>query len=218
MEEQISQPVQQPAVIRAAAKIISYIFHPLFLPTYVFFWLLQRFPYEFAGITPMLLFARKITVFWMTAFFPAFAVFLLWRLKFIDNIYLRTQRERIAPYIISMIFYWWMWYLSRNFTDQPLVLKFYFLSVFFATSAGLICNAFFKISMHAMGVGGLLIFAFITAFYYQVYPGADLSIIMIIAGLVCTARLVLSEHNNFEIYAGFIVGVLCQLIAFWVSQ
>src|SRR6478736_7017858 len=86
------------------AKVLSYIFHPLFIPTYVFFWLLIRFPYQFAGITPMALFARKITVFWMTAFFPTFAVFLLWRLKFIDSIYLKTQRERIAPYIISMIF------------------------------------------------------------------------------------------------------------------
>ncbi len=218
MEQEISQPVQQPAVIRAAAKIISYVFHPLFLPTYVFFWLLARFPYEFAGITPLGLFARKITVFWMTAFFPAFAVFLLWRLKFIENIYLRTQRERVAPYIISMIFYWWMWYLARNFTDQPIALKFYFFSIFIATAAGLICNAFFKISMHAMGVGGLMIFAIITAFYYQVYLGADLSIVLLITGLVCSARLVLSEHSNFEIYAGLIVGAVCQLIAFWVSQ
>ncbi|HNP21560.1 MAG TPA: hypothetical protein PKM63_10990 [Panacibacter sp.] len=218
MEQQISQPVQQPAVIRAAAKIISYVFHPLFLPTYVFFWLLARFPYEFAGITEMSLFARKITVFWMTAFFPAFAVFLLWRLKFIDNIYLRTQRERVAPYIISMIFYWWMWYLARNFTDQPTALKFYFFSIFIATAAGLICNAFFKISMHAMGVGGLMVFAILTAFYYQVYLGADLSIVLIITGMVCSARLILSEHSNFEIYAGLIVGALCQLIAYWVSQ
>src|SRR6185436_3221271 len=103
------QPLKISTVI---AKVISYIFHPLFIPTYVFFWLLIRFPYEFSGITPLALFARKITVFWMTAFFPAFSVFLLWRLKFIDNIMLRSQKERIAPYIITMIFYWWMWYLS----------------------------------------------------------------------------------------------------------
>ena len=218
MQQEISQHAQQPPVLRIGAKIISYVFHPLFLPTYVFFWLLLRFPYEFAGITPMALFARKITVFWMTAFFPAFAVFLLWRLKFIDSIYLKTQRERIAPYIISMIFYWWMWYLSRNFTDQPVVLKFYFFSIFIATTAGLMCNTFFKISMHAMGVGGLLVFAVFTAFYYKLYLGADLSIVMIIAGMVCTVRLILSEHSNFEIYAGLVVGIFCQLIAIWVSM
>jgi hypothetical protein len=199
------------------AKIISYIFHPLFIPTYVFFWLLSRFPYAFAGITPMALFARKITVFWMTGFFPAFAVFLLWRLKFIDSIMLRSQKERMAPYIITMIFYWWMWYLSRNFTDQPIVLKFFFLSLFFATIAGLIFNNFFKISMHGMGVGGLLVFVLITCFYYQAYLGLDITVAMLIAGIVCTARLILGEHNNFEVYAGLTVGALCQLIAYWVS-
>ena len=199
------------------AKIISYIFHPLFIPTYVFFWLLIRFPYQFAGITPMALFARKITVFWMTAFFPAFSVFLLWRLKFIDNIMLRTQKERIAPYMITMIFYWWMWYLSRNFTDQPMVLKFFFLSIFFATILGLVLNNFFKISMHGMGVGGLLVFIIITNFYYHTYLGIDIAIVTLITGIVCTARLILWEHNNFEVYSGLIVGVLCQLIAFLVS-
>jgi hypothetical protein len=208
---------QQVSFARIPAKIISYIFHPLFIPTYVFFWLLNRFPYAFAGITPMALFARKITVFWMTAFFPAFAVFLLWRLKFIDSIMLRSQKERMAPYIITMIFYWWMWYLSRNFTDQPVVLKFFFLSVFFATVAGLILNSFFKISMHGMGVGGLLVFVVISSFWYQAYLGLDITVAMLITGTVCTARLILGEHNNFEVYAGLIVGALCQLIAYLVS-
>ncbi|MFX9915856.1 hypothetical protein ABTP64_18780, partial [Acinetobacter baumannii] len=80
-------------------------------------------------------------------FFPAFSVFLLYQLKFIENIYLRSQKERIAPYIITMIFYWWMWYLSRNFTDQPEVLRFFFLGIFLSTVVGLIANNFFKISM-----------------------------------------------------------------------
>ena len=207
----------QPGYIKIPAKILSYIFHPLFLPTYVFFWLLLRFPYEFAGITPMALFARKITVFWMTAFFPAFSVFLLWRLKFIDSIMLRSQKERTAPYMITMIFYWWMWYLSRNFTDQPEVLRFFFLSIFFATIAGLVLNNFFKISMHGMGVGGLLVFVIITNFFYQTYLGVDLALITIITGLVCSARLILNEHNNFEVYGGLLIGALCQLLAFYFS-
>ncbi len=209
------QPVSFSTVL---AKIISYIFHPLFLPTYIFFWVFMRFPYEFAGITPMLLFARKITVFWMTAFFPAFAVFLLWRLKFIESILIKQSKERIVPYIISMIFYWWMWYLSRNFTDQPLVLKFFFFGIFLSTVFGLILNSFFKISMHAMGVGGLLAFMLIACFYYQSYLGVDIAILTIITGLVCTSRLLLSDHDNFEVYTGLLVGVLCQLIGFWVGR
>jgi len=217
MEKEISPRYLSNNALQVSAKIISHIFHPLFIPTYIFFWLLLRFPYGFAGITPMLLFARKVTVFWMTAFFPAFAVFLLWRLTFIESIYLKTQRDRIVPYIITMIFYWGMWYLSRNFTDQPEVLKFFLLSIFIATSAGLVLNSFFKISMHGMAMGGAFVFVLATNFFYQTYLGAEIAAAALIAGLVCSSRLILGGHNNFELYAGFIVGVLCQLIAFWVG-
>src|SRR5690349_9323551 len=98
MEKNVAITMDQPLYLRVIAKIISYIFHPLFIPTYIFLWLALRFPYEFAGITPTGLMLRKISVFWITAFFPAFSVFLLWRLKFIDSIFLKTKKERIIPY------------------------------------------------------------------------------------------------------------------------
>lgn len=210
--------VQQPSILKILARIFSYVFHPLFLPTYIFLWLTLKFPYAFAGITPFTLFTRKITVFWMTGFFPAFSVFLLYQLKFIENIYLRSQKERIAPYIITMIFYWWMWYLSRNFTDQPEVLRFFFLGIFLSTVVGLIANNFFKISMHAMGVGGALMFMILTSFYYHVYLGSDISSIIIIAGVTCSSRLLLNEHGAFEVYFGLFTGILCQALAYYFAM
>lgn len=207
-------PVYSSKAYQLFGKLVSYIFHPLFIPTFVFFWLLQRFPYEFSNITPFDLFARKITVFWMTAFFPAFSVFLLWRLKFINSIFLKTSQERIIPYIITMIFYWWMWYLSRNFTDQPAVLKMFFFGIFLSTAAGLILNSFFKISMHGLGVGGMAAFVILTCYFYHQYLGFDIVIALLILGLVATARLLISSHNSFEIYSGIMVGIFCQLIAF----
>ena len=214
MNEEVLEIQEQPVAARVIAKIISVIFHPLFIPTYIFFWLLWRFPAEFAGITPMQLFARKFGVFWMTGFFPAFSVFLLWRLKFIESIQLKTQRERIAPYIITMIFYWWMWYLSRNFTDQPAVLKFFYFGIFLCTVFGLIINSFQKISLHAMGAGGAVACAILTSLYCHVFLGGDIAFITIAAGLTCTARLYAGSHNNNEIYLGFLVGVLCQLMGY----
>ncbi|MBS1731542.1 MAG: hypothetical protein JSS67_12320 [Bacteroidetes bacterium] len=203
---------------RIFAKIVSYIFHPLFLPSFIFLWLRVRFPFEFPGITPKVLFEKTFSVIWITAFFPAFSVFLLWRLKFISNIFLRTAKERIAPYIITMIFYWWMWYLSRYFTDQPEILKAFYFGIFVATVFGLILNNFMKISMHAMGVGGILTFVIITCFYYQVYLGLDMAVTTIVTGLVCSCRLALSEHSKGEIYLGLFVGIFCQLIGYWIAM
>jgi membrane-associated phospholipid phosphatase len=71
--------------------------------------------------------------------------------------------------------------------------------------------------MHAMGIGGALAFVIITGFYYGVYLGTDITIIALLAGLVCTARLLLGHHNNLQIYAGLILGILCQLIGYWAG-
>lgn len=214
MEELTIDHVYPQAYLRIPAKIISVLLHPLFIPTYIFFWLTLRFPSEFEGITPFLMLMRKINVFWMTAFFPAFAVFLLWRLKFIKNVKLSTQRERIIPYVITMIFYWWMWYLSRFFTDQPAVLRFFYFGIFLTTVLGLTTNNFIKISMHAMGVAGAFMFVVLTCFYYQQFLGVDLTIVTLLAGIACTARLLLNEHQGSEMVLGFITGAFCQLIAY----
>lgn len=201
--------------MKQIAKIVAYIFHPLFIPTYFFIYLIQYFPIEFAGITEWQLKLRLFGVFWLTAFFPAFSVFLLWRLKFSESIYLRTQKERIIPYIITMFFYWWMRYLSMNFSDQPAVLKFFFTGIFMATVVGLIANNSFKISMHAMGVGGMAAAIVLTSFYYQESNGLPMSIVLFITGLVCTGRLLTESHSAKETYLGLFAGIICQLIAYY---
>ena len=200
------------------ARIISYVFHPLFIPTYIFIFLICRFPYEFAGITEWQLKLRLFGLFWITAFFPAFSVFLLWRLKFSESIFLRTQKERIVPYIITMFFYWWMYYLSRNFSDQPVVLKFFYMGIFIATVFGLTLNNYYKISLHAMGAGGALAAVILFAMYYRMPLGVSMSITVILAGLVCTSRLLVSDHTNKEIYAGLFVGIGCQVGAYYFTM
>lgn len=205
---------KQPLLLVLLAKLISYVFHPLFIPTYIFFFLMQQVPYEFAGISPWQLKMRLFGLFWLTAFFPAFAVFLLWRLKFSESIFLRTKKERIIPFVITMFFYWWMYYLSRNFTDQPAVLKFFFMGIFIATSLGLVINNFIKISLHAMAAGGGAMAMILFSYYYQVPFGFFISLSLILTGLICTSRLLVSDHTNAEIYYGLLVGAGCQLIAY----
>jgi hypothetical protein len=202
-------------ILKGLASLISYLFHPIFIPTYVFLFLMWQFPYEFAGITDWQLKMRLFGVFWLTAFFPAFAVFLLWRLGFSNSIYLRTQKERIVPYVISMFFYWWMYYLSRNFQDQPIVLKFFFMGIFLATVFGLMLNNYFKISLHGMGVGGGASAIVLFALHYGAPFGGMISIAILLAGIVCTARFLVSDHTNKEIYTGLMVGVACQVFAYW---
>ncbi|MCU0321421.1 MAG: hypothetical protein MUE72_03345 [Chitinophagaceae bacterium] len=216
MESFVEETYHPNKVLVFVAKILSYAFHPLFIPTYIFLFLGYQFPMEFAGLTDKGYKLKLFGLFWMTAFFPAFAVFLMWRLKFIDNIFLRTQKERIIPFFVSMFFYWWMYYLGKNFKDQPEVLKFFFFGIFISTSIGVIINNYIKISLHGMAMGGALTAIVLFSFYYQTSLGLPIIIATIITGLVATSRFIAGSHTNTEMYGGLILGCICQLVAYWV--
>lgn len=199
------------------AKLLSYICHPLFIPTYFFLWVEYRFPEQSAGASLDTIQLRLIGVFITTAFFPALTVFLLWRLKFIQNIYLRTNKERIVPYLASMIFYWWMWYLARGFNDQATVLRYFYLGMFIATIPAVVLNTFSKVSMHAMGVGGFCTALLFTNIFYQTHLGFDTTLALLIAGTVLSARIFLKEHLSSEIYIGLFIGICSQVLSFWLA-
>ena len=202
-------------LLQIGAKLVSYIFHPLFIPFYFFLFLVYQFPYEFTVSMAFELKLKLISTFIMTAFFPAFAVFLLWRLNFIQSIFLKTQKERIIPFFITMFFYWWMYYLGRTMKDQPQMLKVFYFGIFISTAIGVIINNFIKISLHGIAMGSVLMAVILCSFFYHTPLTEAISIITILTGLVSTARFIVSNHTNEEVYTGIAVGVICQVIAFW---
>ena len=207
----------QPKVVKYVAHLLSYVLHPLFIPTYFFLFLMQVLPFEFVGISEWQLKMRLFSVAWLTAFFPAFAVFLLWRLKLSDSIFLRTQKERIIPYVITMFFYWWMYYLSRNFTDQPIALKFFYLGIFVASAIGMTVNNFIKVSLHAMGIAGLTMAVILVSIFYPVNNAVWVLLAILLTALVISARLVVSDHTKKELIVGLLIGVVTQVAAYlWV--
>lgn len=201
--------------VRYLAKLISYLLHPLFMPLIFFGWLTLRFGWQFPDMSADMWVRRWLVVGVNTLLFPGIIVLLMWRLGFVQNIFLRTQKERIIPYISTMFFYWWIYYLSRNFTDQPEALKAFYLGSFICISAALICNSFFKISMHALGMGGLAAAMVLTSASYATYLGADLLVVLLLAGLTGSARLALGHHHSAEIYMGYFVAIASQCAGFW---
>jgi hypothetical protein len=96
-----------------------------------------------------------------------------------------------------------------------MILRVFYLGIFLATIPALIINNFIKISMHALGCGGVVAFIIIVAFTQNIHLGLPIAIAVFLAGMVCTARFLVSDHTNTEVYSGFIIGAISQLIAVW---
>lgn len=202
-----------PAGIRLLANFFSWVFHPLFITTYVMFFLIFIHPYVFAGFDQRTKVFRFLNILLCTAFFPVFAVFLMWRLGlFMQSIYLRTTRERIIPYVIAMIFYWWPWNVFKNLPDSPPVTIHLLLGNFLALCGAWMSNIYYKISMHGVAMGGLVCFFILFSFSDSYASGLYISLAFLIAGIVCSSRFIVSDHTPFEIYSGLFVGMLGQFI------
>ena len=199
--------------LRTTAKVISYIFHPLFVPVY-FGWFLIYVLRLFPALDPFRKTMLIIQFFVSYTLLPLATVLIAKALGFVQTVYLKTQKDRIIPYMATMIFYFWMWYVSKNL-GFPKELVVFSLAVFLATAFGVFFNTYFKVSMHALSMGVIITWFFIFSFNSSINFGPYLSIALLIAGLVCTARLINADHRPFEVYAGLLIGAGAQTIA-WI--
>jgi hypothetical protein len=199
--------------VHTIAKLISVLFHPLFVPIYFVWFLLFIHPLAFIGFSSLQKFQTLVIVGINLTIFPLVSVLLLKALGFIESIYLKTQKDRIIPYIACGIFFFWAFTVFKEQTKYPIVLVVFILGIFLASSAALIANIYFKVSMHAIGMGGLLgIFAIL--FYNNNLSMAwPLALVLIISGMVCTARLLLNTHTTRDIYVGLLIGIASQIAA-----
>ncbi len=216
ISSQASKPVSDKPhsfAIRVPAIILSWIFHPIFIPVYVITFMVYLHPTYFAGFSQQAKQQTLLVVLLNMVFFPLLSIVLLKALGFIESIYLHTQRDRIIPYIACSIFYFWAYLVFKKQGIYPNVLPSFIFGVFLSCNAALMANIYQKISIHAMGVGGWLGFFLVVAFSQTMLMTWPVSMVILIAGLVCTSRLLISDHTNKELYTGFFLGVICQFIA-----
>ena len=204
---------KQPAPVRIAAKIISYIFHPLFIPVYLSWLTVETQSYLFGVFSQWekTTFIARFGV--MYIMFPLVSVLLMKALGFVSSIHLNTQRDRIIPYVVCMIYYWWMWYVLHNQPEYPKQFVILSLAIFLASIGGLMANINMKISMHAIGAGLMAAFVMLLGFSQDINFGIYISISILLAGIICTARFIDSDHTTKEIYLGLMIGISSLLVA-----
>lgn len=212
----------QPVILKVAAKFVSYLFHPVFVPLYVILFMAYVHPYLFTGLAAW----DKTRIVMMAAlmftFFPLITVLLLKALDFISSIYLNTKKDRIIPLIACGIWYFWItyiWWNSNKMDDSlpiPNEAVQLALATFIASWIGLMVNIKIKISLHSIAVGVMVTLFILMAISHDLNFAIWLSIALLVTGLVCTARFIVSDHTQQEVYSGLAVGIAAMLIAGWV--
>lgn len=198
--------------MKIAAKIISVLFNPLLMPTIGLLLIFNTNTYLSYAIPIDLKKYTLLLVLLITFIIPFLFILLLRNRGVVTSLEMQQPKERVFPYIITLIAFVFTLYVLTKTPIIPIIFNF-IIGATYATFLTFLINFKWKISAHAVGVGGLLGALLCVA----IKLNADVSLFVVasllIFGLVATARLILNAHTPLQLYAGFALGISTQFIA-----
>ncbi len=201
--------------MRQLFLLISYIFHPLFVPmagTIAYFLVTPKY-------TPLELQSGNILpVFILTIIIPIISFFILRNLGVVNSVFLRTQKERIFPLIIciALLLMILIKVIPNNYTAE---LYYFFVGLVAAMASSLLLLFLnFKNSLHMVGMGSFLMYLINLSIHFEINIILAISTFTICTGMVATSRLYLFEHSKAEVLIGLLIGLASQLLTvkFWL--
>jgi hypothetical protein len=195
------------------AKVISYIFHPLFIPFYTILVLLNTdgFLSLMIPLKGKMLLAGIVLL--TTVLLPLFTSLFLIRMKIIQSIFPKTKAERIYLLLNVAIFYFLTYYLLKG-TQVSIVFNYFMLGSTFLVICSLIITFFHRISLHMIATGGLLGGIFGLTFGNSLDVTGFILALILFAGLMGSARVRIDSQKPAEVYYGFLVGITVMFLLF----
>ncbi len=198
-------------ILSTTAKVTSIIFHPLLIPTLGIF-LLFNSGFYFSLLPWNVMKFVLLIVFMSTGLLPALSIGILSLNPRFDR-KMEKSTDRVLPILLTSVFYYMGYLILKKLPIFP-IYNFLLVASILVQIALLIISMRWKISAHAAAIGGLVGGFFALSFRLQANPVWILSILILIAGMVGSARLILGKHSGSQVYAGFLLGLLIMLLAF----
>lgn len=215
----MTSPIQRTSWYHCAL-IVSYLLHPVFIPSYIFvvflyFGTMVFDPYPIIGRTYV-----TGLIFITTALIPMMmlAINLLLARKKIGNkeLLMDSKKDRVVPFFYIGIYYSSLTYMFYSTLHFPLLLTCLMMIISAAVLITACVSIFWKISAHAISLGAcIMIFILI----YTILPEADFLYVIIatvfLSGITLSSRLYLNAHSPNQVYAGFVLGMFVSCIGLY---
>lgn len=193
-----------------AAKVLSVIFTPFYLPVVALVGLLA---FSYLSLLPWMYKLFLLLMFWVfTVFLPTTLINLYRRRRGWTFRQLGNRERRAIPYVISILSYLMCCYIMTA-THVPRFMGSILIAALVIQMACAVVNIFIKISTHTAAIGGVA--GAITAFslIFSFNPVWWLCVIFMLSGMVGTSRMVLRQHSLQEVVTGFLLGVACSFVS-----
>jgi len=207
--------------VKILARVVSVIFHPLLMATYLFGLLYYFLP---SALYPISQGRQQVLlgfIFMMTFVLPLLGISMLRTVGAISSFTMLNRRERIRPFFLITIVYLFFTYffafkLGVGLDDN---LFRFLLIIDLLVIAATVITFFYKISIHSIGVMGLLgIILPLNRIVENNTLFIPTIVLILVAGLIMSARLQLNSHTSREVWVGamigFVIGFLGMIFLF----
>lgn len=204
-------------ILNTTSRIISWLFSPLFIPTYAMIMMIYYSQYQ------ILPFGVKVGIFSVTfllsGLLPLCALLALKSLKMVRDLDLYLRHQRTIPYIFTLVCYIGLaLFLYRS--NAPIWMMGFIYGGIVSLIVVMFINLRWKISAHLTALGGLLC----TAIFMTIYGLATIHMlgvicaIVMVMGLTASSRIILDCHTPMQLLCGALCGFVCTAVACIVAS
>ncbi len=192
------------------ANFISTLFHPLFMPLYAILVLMNM---DFFAYPVLYKIVVSIIVCVFSCIIPALFLVVLYKLKYIDSLRIEKKEQRHTLYFITIISYLSCLYMLWRININDWILCMFAGAILSVILLSFI-NICWKISIHAAAAGSFIGGTFFTCYFLAINPIYFFLLVLLIGGLIGTARLQLKAHSLSQVFAGILLGIFCMFLSF----
>lgn len=204
-------------MVKKISIAVSVVLHPLLMPTFLFALLFYYAPVIIEPINPKAAIYLLLAVFITTFMLPMISITALrfsdiYRMGKLYALSLPSRKDRIIPFFFTSLFYMITTYMffSKFKVNQILVIILAASTLIILLVS--IITLFLKVSTHSASAGAMIGFLLALGFKFPqsklLWP---LILILILGGLVMSARLYLEAHKPLDVLIGSIVGLSISL-------
>lgn len=191
--------------ILLAAHWLSSIFRPELMPLLGFvglfvFTYLSLLPWAFKGaVLSLILLGTVLLPRWTIRF---------WRkARGWERHLLRLRENRLFPYLIYILYYAFTLHMLNRF-HLPRYMSGILVGSLFIQGCCFFINLRWKISMHSAGAGGVIGALAGYSLLFSFNPLGWLCLCIFISGLVGSSRMLLRQHDLWQVIAGTLLGII----------
>lgn len=194
--------------IAGLANIMSTALSPIMMPTYGVFLVLST------SVLCVLPYGTRVAVLLVcmgiTCILPLIFLSVLRHFKLVKGLHVDIREQRFIPYVFTGLCYLAAAYYLY-YCHSPRWFTMFMVGSAITAFVMALINLKWKISAHMAGIGGLI--ALVYQIHVQDLSAFDLfwllSFIIIVAGGLGSARLILKRHDLLQVLAGVVVGFAC---------